>query len=296
MNAAARAPAATPPPASARRRRRGVFLIPLAAGLLLAVGAVAAVAALVRDDGVLLAPAGPRGQAALTGPAPLTTPAPGMPGAAPATQTTATTAPRPTQAAQVLVSPTTAPATPVPATPTVVPTATPSLLMRVNSAQADLRRGRIVATMGYESDTQSQSELVFDFGLDEAGPRLRLTSTYNSSAGKQTTQRIVIGDQSWDRSRDGRWTVGPTRESVWHQVHSYLPKVDHLTDVSVSSAPDNAILHYVDPSYGTEVTLRVDPVTGALRDMRRKVLATGSVLVVTYEWNSPVEPIEPPAV
>ncbi|MGH2354202.1 MAG: hypothetical protein ACRDJN_21565, partial [Chloroflexota bacterium] len=194
--------------------------------------------------------------------------------------------------------PTAAPPTAIPPTATApaAPAAGQTVLQRVAAAEAALRSGQIEATIGYGEATQSSALVVFDLGDDARVPRLHITTTYAGAAGARTTERITVGDRTWERQSGGPWVAAPTRESVWHQVQVYLPRIDSAPSVDTASGPEGTVLRWYIPGYNAEMTLQVDPATGVPRQLRQVTRSTGSVLAVTYSgWNLPVE-IAPPAV
>jgi hypothetical protein len=121
-----------------------------------------------------------------------------------------------------------------------------------------------------------------------------MASTYTGPAGSQVRERIIIGLQQWDRVGGGGWTAGPIQVSVWHQLSTLLPNAAQAHDPQVVATAEGAVLRWVEPSDGAEVTLQVDPATGTPRSLERRTRSTGAVFRVTFVgWNVPVE-ISPP--
>jgi hypothetical protein len=189
-----------------------------------------------------------------------------------------------------------------PAAPTAIPTAAPAaaprlepLSRRLTSAFENLKSGQIETAMSLDGKAQSTSRLEFDLGDGSRPARMHMSSVYSGANGPQTAERIVVGDRSWERQGNGPWRAGQAGTSVWHQVHTFLPRSEPLPDAEVQASADGATLRWQEPGYGADVTLLVDTASAQPRTMERLSGATGGLLQVTYQgWNTPVE-IAPPA-
>lgn len=104
----------------------------------------------------------------------------------------------------------------------------------------------------------------------------------------------MIGDRSWERSSDGRWSARPAHEGVTDQVRFFLPHAELIVNADLEENSDAAHLRWHESSLGSDVTLVVDPTSGAPRELRQVARTTGTVRVVTYSlWNTAVD-ITPP--
>jgi hypothetical protein len=201
-----------------------------------------------------------------------------------------------------------APIAPLPLTPTtasqVSPAATapaatanpPSaqvLLQRVSAAEAALRTGQLEATITYGSGLRSSARVRFDLGDAQHVPRFQITTTYEGTNGVQTTERITIGDQSWERQQDGQWTMMPARESALKQLQVFLPRTDSISNVTRVTVEGTYVLRWYDAARDADVTLHVDT-AGIPQQLRRVSHANGLTRTVTYRGlNTSVE-ITPP--
>jgi len=194
-----------------------------------------------------------------------------------------TTAPIPTTAPSVVaVVPTTGPASPQ------------VILLQVAEAEAALRTGHLEATISYGSGQRSSAEVSFDLGDEQHVPRFHITSTYQGATSVQTTERVMIGDQSWERQQAGQWIMLPAQETALKQLQVFLPRTDSILDVQRVTVESMYVLHWYDAARDADVTLRVDG-AGIPQQLRRVSRANGLVLTVTYSgWNKTVE-IAPPA-
>ena len=211
--------------------------------------------------------------------------------------------------------PTPLPSTPPsPAVPTPLPSAPPSLVVaaptptagrpptpgvyqRVVKAEAELRTGEFEILAEYGPGSRSLTKVRFDLGDAQHPPRLHSIITYHGVTGSRIVERIMIGDQSWQRGADGRWTAVPTGGSMQEQVHAFLPGAGVVADLVPESTGTTVVLHWYDSSRDADVTLSVDPATGLPRQVRRVLRATGLVVTVTYSaWNTPADivPLAPP--
>jgi hypothetical protein len=221
-----------------------------------------------------------------------------------------TSVPTPTPSEQPTAPPTAAPPAQPTATPATAPTATPvpaattvptpaqrsaaALLDQVADAEAALRSGHFEATLDYGGGSRSSAAVRFDLGDEQQMPRLHLTTTYEGAEEVQTTERITIGDTTWERQLDGSWTRVAAQTVVWDQVQPFLPHAAAAANPRLEQDGDRAVLHWEDAGRNADVTLVVDPATGMPRELRRVTRETGEVLTVTYTgWNTQVE-ITPP--
>ncbi len=184
----------------------------------------------------------------------------------------------------------------LPLTPTTASQPSPAaqvLLQRVAAAEAALRTGQLEATITYGSGLRSSARVRFDLGDERHVPRFQITTTYEGTNGVQTTERITIGDQSWERQQDGQWTVMPARESALKQLQVFLPRTDSISNVTRVTVEGTYVLRWYDAARDADVTLRVDT-AGIPQQLRRVSRANGLTRTVTYRGlNTPVE-ITPP--
>jgi hypothetical protein len=177
--------------------------------------------------------------------------------------------------------------------PTTGPASAEMILLKVAEAEAALRTGQLEATITASSGLGSSALARFDLGDEQRVPRFHITTTYESTTGGQTTERITIGDQSWERQQNGRWTTMPARESALKQLQVFLPRTDSIANPKRVTVEGTYALHWYDAARDADVTLRVGT-AGIPQQLRRVSRANGLVLTVTYSgWNMTVE-ITPP--
>lgn len=103
----------------------------------------------------------------------------------------------------------------------------------------------------------------------------------------------MIGDRCWQWSQQGAWTVIEAQPGLWDHVRTLLPHapaVAWLDDETSASAGRR----WYDPGPAADMTLLVDPASGAPRQLRQVARATGLTWTVDYSgWNVPVT-ITPP--
>jgi hypothetical protein len=232
-------------------------------------------------------------------------PGPPAPTAAPLGATAAAPALTPTSMALTptpgvaTASPTPPPPSPTAVPPSPAPTATPpsaaAVRQQVAAAEAALRTGQVDATIEYGTGTRSSATARFDFGDGGRPPRLHLTTVYQAATETQTVERIVIGEQWWQRQPDGSWGMIPPEEGVWGQIQAYLPQVRSVASIEPDTGPPTApVLRWYDAGRNADVTLTIDPATGVPREMRQVARGSGTTLTAIYShWNTPVE-INPP--
>lgn len=203
-------------------------------------------------------------------------------------------------AAPTAIVPDTAVATPGPATgipatrPTSPPTSAADMLRRVAAAEAALRRGQTEASMSNADGTGAWAQIRFDFGDATRPPAFHITSIYTGTASVQKVERITIGERSWERAPDGRWSARPAREGIADQVRVFLPHAEAVANTDLEQNSTAALLRWHTSAPDSNFTLVVDPSTGAPRELQQATPATGSLRVVTYSlWNTAVD-ITPP--
>jgi len=183
------------------------------------------------------------------------------------------------------------------ATTVVLSSGTPSVatvLQQVTKAEKALRTGELQALVDYGQGSRSLARVRFDLGDAEHAPRLHIITTYESANGSQTSERIIIGDQSWQRQPDGRWASVTEEEGVWGQVQTFLPHAAEISNAEIESG-DPTILQWYEVGRDADVTLQIDPATGIPHELRQVGRTTKMILTVLYNgWNTAVE-IMPPA-
>jgi hypothetical protein len=168
------------------------------------------------------------------------------------------------------------------------------VLQRVANAEAALRSGEFQSSLQYSSGTRSLSSIIFDLGDASHPPRLHLATSYQSGNQIQTIERIAIGERGWQRKADGTWTEIAETEGAWGQIQAFLPHAASASNAEIVQPGSPTILHWYDPNRSTDITLKVDPITGTPQELRQLMRTTNSILVVGFNgWNTPVE-IAPP--
>jgi hypothetical protein len=169
------------------------------------------------------------------------------------------------------------------------------LIRRVAATEASVRSGQLEARIEYADGDGSTATVLFDLGEEGRPARLHSTSTHTSGGSVQAAEFVIVGDRSWQRGPEDRWTVVPELEGAWGQVQAYLPHAASAAHPRLADGPDLDTLRWNDAARGTEVTLRVDAVTGIPRELRRVDRVGRAVLRVTYSgWNEPVDIGAPP--
>jgi hypothetical protein len=237
----------------------------------------------------------PSQQSATSQPAPTATPDASVAGAGTAQpEATPTVPPRPTPAA----------ATPAPTSgpPTAHASPTPptkALLEQVDLVLAGLRSGTLEATSDYADGTHTSVSMQFRFG-DQRGPARSLPAllsraTYASPDGDRTVERLMWGDQTWQRESGGTWREEHApQEGVFGSVRPFLPQLAEARDAELVTSGAEPELHWVDRPRNADMVLRVDP-RGVPKLLRRTAREGGPVLEVTYTgWNTPVDIPVPP--
>jgi len=172
------------------------------------------------------------------------------------------------------------------------------ILLQLAQVEAALRTGHLEATITYGSGQRSTAQVRFDLGDEQRVPRFEIITTYEGSTGAQTFARTTIGDQSWERQPDGRWTLMPARESALKQLQVFLPRSDSISDfnrvtVKRAAMEGTYALRWYDAARDADVTLLLDA-AGIPQQLRRVSRVNNLVLTVTYSgWNTAVE-ITPP--
>ena len=169
-----------------------------------------------------------------------------------------------------------------------------TVLQQVAAAEAALRTGQFEAAIDYGNQNRSSAHLRFDLGDDRRAPRLHIVSQYQSASSAHIIERITIGDRSWQREIDGRWTARPAAEGVWDQVVPFLPHAGSVTSAAIAGSGNPLVLRWYDAGRDADITLVVDLASGIPLELRQTSRTTGLVLSVNYRgWNTPVE-ITPP--
>jgi membrane protease YdiL (CAAX protease family) len=178
--------------------------------------------------------------------------------------------------------------------PSAEPPSARDVLHRIAAAEATLQTGQFEATIDYGNGNRSSARVRFDLGNQQRVPRFQITSMYTGTAGIQTTERITIGDQSWQRELDGDWSARPASEAVLDQVRVFLPHADSIANPEGDGSLQPAVLSWYDAGGDVDVTVVADRASGVPRELRQVARTTNTVLTVTYfAWNTPVE-ITPP--
>jgi hypothetical protein len=176
-------------------------------------------------------------------------------------------------------------------------TATPSagaLRQKVVTAEESVVSGELTATLESNGRRQSSAQIRFDLGGGTRPPRVQITTTYHGATETQQREQLVVGDRWWQRRPDGGWESIPPQAGVWDQVQTYLPQVRTVPPERVGLDDTPATLRWHDQSRDIDVTLTIDPATGAPRHLRQVSRDGKTMLTVTYTgWNAPVD-IQPP--
>jgi hypothetical protein len=197
-----------------------------------------------------------------------------------------------TSVASIATAPATAPITTA-STPTTDLSSASAWFQRVATAEAALRTGQFEATIDYGGGNRAAARVRFDLGDVQHVPRLHMITTYQSATSSQTSERITIGDQSWQSQPDGQWMTMVEQEGAWGQVQNFLPHAALVANAEIVSH-DPTILHWYDSGRDADITLQIDSSTGAPYELRQVPRHKGASLSVTYSgWNKPVD-IAPP--
>ena len=205
-----------------------------------------------------------------------------------------TAAPTPSPVATQSSAPalvTSTPARTPPSTPTQAvsaATATSDPVQRAAAFQQKIQSGKLQVTADYGGGSSATADLSFDLGDNTHPPRLYLKTVYKSGQTTDTSERITIGDQAWERRPDGSWAAVQEQEGVWGRLQIYLPHMPGSQNVNVQSADDGLHLMWTDA--GKQNTLVVDQTTGTPRELRQQNASPQLMEVVKYlEWNTPVD-------
>jgi hypothetical protein len=154
--------------------------------------------------------------------------------------------------------------------------------------------GQFEATIDYGGTNRSSAQVRFDTGQGQRPPAFQIASTYEGSSGTQTTERITIGDRSWERQPDRSWVERAAQEAVVDQINVFLPHTEAITNTEVTIEATGTVLRWYDASRDVDVTLTVAPATGTPVELRELTRSSGATLTVTYKgWNTPVDIIPP---
>src|SRR5262245_24143600 len=84
-----------------------------------------------------------------------------------------------------------------------------AMLQRLAAAEAALHRGQFEATVTNAEGSGAWARLRFDLGDAIQPPAFHITSVMTTNFVVQTTERITIGDRSWERQPNGSWSARP---------------------------------------------------------------------------------------
>jgi hypothetical protein len=144
--------------------------------------------------------------------------------------------------------------------------------------------------MDYGKGSHSVQHMRFDLGDLQHEPRYYASAAYQNGAIQQTVERIIVGEQSWDRRAGDPWKPQPAHEGVVGEIQLLLPHADSISDPSITIESGMVVLRWIDEARDADMTLTVSPDTGIPRKLRQVTRATGVVLTVAYTgWNEPVE-------
>jgi len=167
-------------------------------------------------------------------------------------------------------------------------------LERLSAAISTVRSGEFEARLDHGGGNQSSAEVRFNTGEGQRPARFQITSTYAGASGVQTTERITVGDRSWQRERGGKWIERAAEEGIVDQLNVFLPHTDAVTDPQVVTESNTAVLNWYDASRDVDVILSVYRRTGVPLELREHTRSTGATLIVSYKgWNTAVD-ITPP--
>jgi hypothetical protein len=153
-----------------------------------------------------------------------------------------------------------------------------------------LRTGQFEATITYGNGITAAAQLRFELGDANRAARLYMRTDYTTPSGTETSERITIGNQTWQRRPPEPWARQPEQEGVWSQVQVFLPRAAAVSQATLAQAGESAALHWYDATRDAEVSLQVNPGSGLPRALHQVIRATKLQLDVIYSgWNTPVE-------
>jgi excisionase family DNA binding protein len=232
---------------------------------------------------------------ATSAPTPVPATATHTPAPIPATAThTPTQLPTPTITAAPTTSATSSPAPPTPTittrTPTAIARSAAEMLQQVALAETRLQTGELAATIDYGTGPQASTHIRFDLGGPRREPRLHMTTTYHGGDSQQRSERIMIGNEAWQRTGSGRWQTLNDQEGVWGQIQGFLPHAAAGSNPHMEANGGRTFLRWYDTGRDADVMLQLDPATGVPRELQRVARPTEAVLTVTYSgWNTEVK-------
>lgn len=207
----------------------------------------------------------------------------------------------PATSASPAVQAATAPATAAPepspqAAPEQLPTLERSaveILQQVKATVDRMRTGQLDASLDYGKGNRSSASVTFDLGDGAAPAGIHIRTTYAGPSGRQTSERITIGDRTWQRQADSAWVDQPAVESVRGELRAFLPALDSPVNVEATDEIELLALHWSGAN-GDDVTLLIEPDSNLPRQLRQLSGATGTLFTVDYQsWNTPAEIVPP---
>jgi hypothetical protein len=204
------------------------------------------------------------------------------------------------EAAPVLLPPDVSAAAPAPVVAAArVPPNADEMVQQLAAAERLLRMGHITAVLDFGDQVQSSTDLSFELTDEHDAsmlPRLRALVTYVGPDGPHQIEHVIVGDQSWQRQRDGQWVRESDQETVAQQVQVYLPHADQARDAVSGEPGQQGLLHWFDPVRDGVVHVEFDPQAGVPQRLRWATTDGGPTLNVTYGgWNDPVSIPDPAA-
>jgi hypothetical protein len=181
-------------------------------------------------------------------------------------------------------------------TPSAAPTATTSdLLARIARAENALRSGNFTSGIEYDNKQRVSSTVRFILGPTPGESRLHLISLYRGTTGERRLERVIIGEQVWERAGDGAWESVRMGESIQDQIVTLLPASGAASAVTGTvGSTGEAALRWQDRESDAAVEIHADPRTGIPQRLVRTYGASGAVQTVDYQqWNVPIEILQP---
>jgi hypothetical protein len=178
----------------------------------------------------------------------------------------------------------------------IAPTPSPSdLIARLARAEADLRSGEFTNAVDYADGQRASSTVRFALDSDPGQSRLHVISIYRGITGERRLERVIIGDQAWERVGEGAWQPVRVGESVKEQVGALLPRSGDAGAVTgMMSGTGEVALRWQDRASGAAIEVSTDPRTGIPKRLVRANGAGGAVQAVAYQrWNVPIEILQP---
>jgi hypothetical protein len=168
------------------------------------------------------------------------------------------------------------------------------VLTQLAQAEADLRSGEFKATILPSKGKPSLVTVRFDLGGPNRVPVMELTTTYAADNGQVDVTKIQIGQRAWLRQLNGRWRVGSSPETVRDQLQVFLPHAEMAAEPAYITDTTTLQIEWQDVGGDSNVVADVAPDTGVPSKLQRENLATGELVIVSYDrWNSPVDVLPP---